>query len=538
MMEEEEKKSVKVFCCYARKDKRLQEKLMKHLSALQRQGLIEVWYDGKIDPGMPWEQEIKNALQSAQIILLLVSSDFIASNYCWEVELQRTMERHERGEAEIVPILLSPCFWKELPFAKLQMLPTGAKPVTLWPDRDRALLDVTEGVNKVAQKLATLHQELEQQTPSQEDGQDMSSSTIPTKQKGKRTRRAFLIGGIATIAGLGALGFWELKSRETSVHADPLPLQSGLGISIPGSIYSVAASPNGKQIAATSNQGTVYICDATTGKLVQIYIQQPPMRIDKTHVRFFSINHVSWSPNGQHIASGDDKHQVHVWDATTGRTRFVYSGHTDKVLNVAWSPSGERIASAGADSDGTVQLWDAYTGNNKFVYDGHIENSVTKAVTALTWSPDGQQVASGGSDKTVQVWDATRGSLHYTLPHPDFVNAVSWSPNGQWIASACNDYYVRSWSASSRPEKPDVYAGHTFWVRTVAWSFDSQWIASGSYDKTIRIWNTHTKETLYISMANTTEGGVDAVIWLSNKKQIVAGTEGAIVQIWNISASQ
>jgi hypothetical protein len=120
---------VEIFCCYARKDKPLLSELRTHLMPLQRQGYIVLWADTDIDAGTEWEEEIDKHLNTAQIILLLVSSDFIASDYCYGKEMTRAMERHKAGEAQVVPIILRPVLWKHAPFGILQALPTDAQPI-------------------------------------------------------------------------------------------------------------------------------------------------------------------------------------------------------------------------------------------------------------------------------------------------------------------------------------------------------------------------------------------------------------------------
>src|SRR5205085_8456359 len=121
-----------IFFCYAHEDEAFLKKLKKHLRPLQRQGLIDVWHDGDISAGTEWEHEISQQLNSAQIILLLVSPDFMDSDYCYSVELERAMERHERREAYVIPVILRHVLWQWSPLRKLQALPTDAKPVEQW----------------------------------------------------------------------------------------------------------------------------------------------------------------------------------------------------------------------------------------------------------------------------------------------------------------------------------------------------------------------------------------------------------------------
>src|SRR5579884_3619424 len=114
----------KIFFCYAREDKHLVEELKISLISLQRYGLIEMWYDQNISAGREWEREITDQLNAAQIILLLISPHFMASDYCYNKEMQRAIERHERGEARVIPVILRDTLWQIAPFSKLQALPT------------------------------------------------------------------------------------------------------------------------------------------------------------------------------------------------------------------------------------------------------------------------------------------------------------------------------------------------------------------------------------------------------------------------------
>jgi formylglycine-generating enzyme required for sulfatase activity len=144
-------KPLQVFCCYAREDQQYLLTLKKHLSPIQREGLIVVQADIDISPGEEWEQKISHYLNTAQIILLLISPDFMNSDYCYSQEMKRAMERHEGREAHVIPIILRPTRWQKAPFGKLQVLPTNAEPVTgkYWHSSDDAFFDVEKGIEKV-----------------------------------------------------------------------------------------------------------------------------------------------------------------------------------------------------------------------------------------------------------------------------------------------------------------------------------------------------------------------------------------------------
>ena len=145
-------KAVEIFCSYSHLDEALRDELAAHLSSLKREG-VKHWHDRMIKPGGNWKGEIHEHLDTAHIILLLISADFLKSDYCYDIEMRRAMERHEAGKARVIPIILRPCDWETSTFGKLQALPNGAAPVTEWPNRDSALRDVAKGIRAVVEEL-------------------------------------------------------------------------------------------------------------------------------------------------------------------------------------------------------------------------------------------------------------------------------------------------------------------------------------------------------------------------------------------------
>jgi len=145
---------IELFFSYSHKDQDMRDEMEKYLSVLKRSNRIATWHDRKIGAGSEWAKEIDENLDRADIILLLVSADFLASDYCWGVELKRALQRHESGQALVVPIILRPCDWEDTPFAKLQALPRDARPVSSWPDLAEAFTNITRGIRAVAEELA------------------------------------------------------------------------------------------------------------------------------------------------------------------------------------------------------------------------------------------------------------------------------------------------------------------------------------------------------------------------------------------------
>lgn len=142
-----------VFISYAHKDRKLRDELATHLSNLRKQGIINDWFDGDILPGSEWQSEIMARLNQANIILLLVSSDFISSDFCYDIEMIRAIDRHKADKARVLPIILRPCDWEGTPFAELQVIPSNAKPVVSWSTHDAAFTDVIKGIRRAIDDL-------------------------------------------------------------------------------------------------------------------------------------------------------------------------------------------------------------------------------------------------------------------------------------------------------------------------------------------------------------------------------------------------
>lgn len=144
--------AVSLFYSYSHKDEGLRDQLETHLAALKRQGAIAQWHDRKIAGGNEWKGHIDQNLETANIILLLVSADFIASDYCYDVEMMRSLARQRAGQARVIPIILRACDWHEMPFHNLQSLPKDGKAVKSWSDIDEAFTDVAKGIRKAVEE--------------------------------------------------------------------------------------------------------------------------------------------------------------------------------------------------------------------------------------------------------------------------------------------------------------------------------------------------------------------------------------------------
>jgi len=143
-----------LFISYSHKDVTYRDELTSHLKGLLRAGFLSTWSDKEIIPGQDWEQEIIHNAETADIIVLLISSDFLNSKYIYEKEFAMVLERLERGEVTIIPIIARPCHWEDEDFSKFQILPSGGKPIALWDNMDAAYTDIVKGIKRSITKTS------------------------------------------------------------------------------------------------------------------------------------------------------------------------------------------------------------------------------------------------------------------------------------------------------------------------------------------------------------------------------------------------
>jgi GUN4-like/TIR domain len=183
--------AISVFLSYSRQDKNLLDKLITHLAGLRRTGKITTWHDRDIEAGSEWEPELQRQLDTADIILLLISADFMASDYCYGKELQRAIERHYRNEARVIPVILRPCDWKipEIPFSKLNALPSDAEPIvsSKWQYLDEAFEIVAKGIREVSDQLKYAQSSNKIQINIASSENTMKELVIPKQQESQST---------------------------------------------------------------------------------------------------------------------------------------------------------------------------------------------------------------------------------------------------------------------------------------------------------------------------------------------------------------
>lgn len=180
-----------LFMSYSHKDEALRDELEIHLAMIKREGLISAWHDRRIGAGKPIDDEIDLNLEAAAIILMLASPYFLASDYCYERELKRALERHERGEARVIPVILEPCDWQNSPLGKLRATPADGKPVSKHANIHDGLLEVARDVRDVINELVEGMEEIEDVTEEPTPAADLTDGRAIIRSSNLRVRHAF-----------------------------------------------------------------------------------------------------------------------------------------------------------------------------------------------------------------------------------------------------------------------------------------------------------------------------------------------------------
>ncbi|KAF1809453.1 WD40 repeat-like protein [Eremomyces bilateralis CBS 781.70] len=278
-------------------------------------------------------------------------------------------------------------------------------------------------------------------------------------------------------------------------------------------VMSVAFSPDSKTLASASVDATVRVWDAESGKALQTF---------KGHLDWVAA--VTFSPDSKMLASASSDATVRIWDARSGKALRILKGHSGIVKAVTFSPDGKTLASALCDA--TVRVWDVESGKALRTLKGH-----SGWVAAVTFSPNGKTLASASCDGTAKVWDLGSGETLQTLyGHSNVVAAVTFSPDGKTLVSASWDTTVRVWDAGSG-EALQTLKGHSRAVKAVAFSPDGMTLASASGDTTVRVWDAGSRETLQTLKGHSNR--VTAIAFSPDGKMLASASDDATVKIWD-----
>lgn len=284
-----------------------------------------------------------------------------------------------------------------------------------------------------------------------------------------------------------------------------------------GRALGVTFSPDGRQLADTSADGTVRVWQWANGR-----VTGSTPRVLRGHEG--EAWSPAFSPDGRYLATAGLDGTVRVWAVGGTAKPLVLQGHKGPVWTVAFSPDGRQVASAG--DDGTVRIWDARGQGTPTILRGH-----KGAAVGVAFDPQGRRLASSGHDDTVRIWDLSgRRVLTVLRGHGHDTNDLAYSPDGTRLISASIDGTARVWDTDGKAD-PVVLRGHSGTVEGAAFSRDGQLVATASDDATIRVWNPSGGGNPLVLR------GHKAVVWAASfspdGRHLATASSDGTVRIWD-----
>jgi WD40 repeat protein len=520
---------LEVFCCYAREDQEMLEHLKKHLMPLQRSGQITVWSDTNLNAGVEWEKELHQHLESADLILLLVSPDFMSSDYCYSTEMKRALERHAQGKAQVIPILLRPVHWEMAPFAKLQMIPTNATPVTKWPNRDDAFHDVTGHINHFlsgSQKekqvpTKRLQEVLPPLSPSLHSSNQILQPEPSTHLASLQNRPVASIGNQQTIS------FPSLPLAEKPGAIGVLRTFTGQKKDIP----NIALGDNGKILASAGLDRTIRLWDVQTGQQISLPPETKKLRMSMNMALSADGNALAYA----YYSDGDENFHVCVWDVqATELVRDTLCDYHQGISNLLLSADGQVLVVSDLMwydhrehldvTDNSLAIYTVYQDqpplypfeDKSFIsfalnasgltlvasreHSLYVCNTQTgqvlcsfydeklPALASMALNSDGSLLAGGNTDGTVKVWSVQKNKLKLLRTFSCATKSLALSQDG--LTLACASYREKKillWNTKSG-KLLGTLQSPTGTVSSIALSADGRVLASGCSDGTIHVW--------------------------------------------------
>lgn len=434
-----------VFVSYSHADIEWLKRLKVHVRPLVREKNIAWWDDTMIKPGADWRTDIRHALACAKVAVLLISADFLASEFVADEELPNMLRAAEEDGVPVIPLIVSPSRFAQTPsLARFQAINPPNKPLAKlrrW-EQEEFLAQTAEAVNRA----------LSAAMPSTRDGADFTS---PAAGQSTSLDHAVEVGAIshadtvmsvrfspdgkwiATASADNRARIWDAESQRELAHVDHR-----------GIVWSIAFAADGMAVASTSSDGTARIWEPTTGREML-----PPL------VHTAPVGGIAFSPDGAWIATACNDMIARIWDSATGG-EVVRLPHKHRVRDIAFSPEGARVATACRDK--TARIWHAVTGEEltRITHDDK--------VNAVSFNSDGALLATGSADSTARIWDAVSGAESVRLAHHvEPVYGVAFCPNRDVVATASSDMTARIWD--SRLGRNLDCLHHRYPVLSVAW---------------------------------------------------------------------
>ena len=371
---------------------------------------------------------------------------------------------------------------------------------------------------------------------------------------------------LASAADDKTIRFWDVKAGNEGIT---IQFKRGLPDFCQENVNSLAFSPDGKTLASAGlaegfalrefEYGSIKLWDIKTGRETMafqggdLYFEQAgiPVRRDTFGRPHEEICCLSFSPNGQTLASASKSGYIRIWHVQTGREETIlklwdkethrdhttFKPHDGPLHSVAFSPDGKTLASLAEDL--TLKFWHIEIRQPPTKLRGH-QNSVV----SVAFSPDGKTLASASWDTTVKLWDVDTGLERKTFRgHTGRVVWVAFSPDGKTLASASTDRTIRVWDVETGFERAAL-EGHTDYIGCVAFSPDGKTLASASRDGTIRIWDPRAareETTFKKDLAFRSNFGDPSRLFVefsANGQTLVSGGYGDSVGVWNLRTGQ
>jgi WD40 repeat protein len=568
--------SLDVFISYSRADSGFARRLN---DALQLQSK-RTWFDQEsIAAGTAdFQQEIHRGIESADIFLFILSPRSIASPYCAD-----EVDYAARLNKRLVTLLYQPIDTQNLhpELAKVQWLNFSrnedfsasftALLRILDTDSDhlhthtRLLLRAIEWDEKGRRESLLLRgDELEaaegwlsqsggkepQPTELQRSYLHNSRSVEDANQQAEQILRAAaakgrLLGAIAGSLGLGiaAIAAWFAVQAQNRLQTADLKLQITdtqhdfvTGQPFPSLLKALKASQTLRTQFGPQNATRRELQPRIMGSLQQAIYRIREQNSLEGHEDW--VGDVSFSPDGQTIASASGDGTIKLWNVETGEILHTLKGHQGAVLDLSFSPDGQTIASASDDQ--TVKLWTVATGELIHSLEGHQD-----WIRSLSFSPDGQTIVSASDDQTLKLWAVKTGTLIQTLSgHQALVSSIRFSPDGQTIASASDDRTVKLWDGKTGALIRTL-AGHQGEIWSIRFSRDGKTLASGSGDKTIKLWDVQTGGLIHTLVGH--QDIVRVITFSPDGTTIASGsagntfTSGSLdtnIKLWDVKTGQ
>jgi len=565
-----------IFISYSRRNKFFVQKLYEAFQTAGRSAWID-WED--IPPNADWRQEIFTGIEAASIFIFVISPTSVESYECG-VEITHAIQHHKR----LVPILyedvkadsvcsemasLNWIFFREcddFDAAFQKLIDAIDTDLDYLREHTRLLTRAIEWNTKQRNRCYLLRgQDLEHaQKLCQESDRKEPKPTLlqsqyvlaSSKHKIKTQRKTLGLVGIGLVV-MASLAFLADMNRRDALQQNVLAL-SALAESklmsddqLGALVSSVLAA---KQVQNMSSMPDDIRHRAQRALRQAVYDVHEMNRLERHRD---TVNAVSFSTNGELIASASDDNTVLIWNQDGSLALEIPLQHEGQVRDVSFSPEGEFVATA--SSDKTVRIWSVRTGQLMHTLDhgdrvrtvsfspsGRMIVSGTYDGNLLLWrsdgtllhqmkhghgsvndanfSPDGQRIASGGSDRTAKLWNLDGELLHTFVGHGDHLWSVHFSPDGTRIATASSDDTVKLWALNGALIR--TLPGHTNWVMDVRFSPNGEMIATASDDNTVRLWSI--EGTLFKTFSGWV-GGVKSVHFSPDSQTLAAaGSDGTV----------